>query len=98
VGLEWTQPLTEMNTSNMFLGVKGGRHARKADNLTAIYEAIVWKMWEPQHLTTQWASTACYRDTFTLLFTACVYTLHSTRQLDKLSVLVLKLSQLKKSA
>jgi hypothetical protein len=24
-------------------------------------------MWEPQHLTTLWASTACYRDSFTLL-------------------------------
>jgi hypothetical protein len=24
-------------------------------------------MWDPQHLSTLWASTACYRDTFTLL-------------------------------
>jgi hypothetical protein len=24
-------------------------------------------MWEPQHLTTLWASTACYRDSFTFL-------------------------------
>jgi hypothetical protein len=23
-------------------------------------------MWEPQHLTTLWASTACYRDSFIL--------------------------------
>jgi hypothetical protein len=25
-------------------------------------------MWDPQHLTTLWASTACYGDSFTLLF------------------------------
>jgi hypothetical protein len=25
-------------------------------------------MWEPQHLTALWASSACYRDTFTLLY------------------------------
>jgi hypothetical protein len=25
--------------------------ARKADNLTAIYEAIVWTMWDPRRLT-----------------------------------------------
>jgi hypothetical protein len=25
-------------------------------------------MWEPQHLTTPWASTACYRDTFNFIF------------------------------
>jgi hypothetical protein len=34
-----TQTLTEMSTG-IFLGVKG-RPARKADNLTAIYESIV---------------------------------------------------------
>jgi hypothetical protein len=36
--------------------------ARKADNLTAICEPIVKKMWEPRRLATIWASTACYRD------------------------------------
>jgi hypothetical protein len=41
--------------------------ARRGDNLTAIYELIVYKMWEPQHLTTLWGFMACYRDTFTLL-------------------------------
>jgi hypothetical protein len=61
-----TQPLIEMNTRNI-LGGKG-RPARKADILTAIYEPIVWIMWEPQHLTILWASTACSRDTFTLFF------------------------------
>jgi hypothetical protein len=37
----------------------------RADNLTAICELIVSKMWEPQRLSTLWASTACYRDSFT---------------------------------
>jgi hypothetical protein len=68
-----TQPLTEMSTRNIPGG--DGRPARKADNLTAICEPIVYKMWEPQHLTTLWVSTAHYRDTFTfsldILNTAC---------------------------
>jgi hypothetical protein len=33
--------------------------------LTAIFEPIVWKMWEPRRLTTLWASTTCYRENFT---------------------------------
>jgi hypothetical protein len=40
---------------------------RKADNFTAICEPIVWKMWESRRLTILWASTACYRDSFTFL-------------------------------
>jgi hypothetical protein len=55
-----TQPLTEMNTRNRFGGK--GRPARKADNLTAICELTVYKLWEPRRLTTLWASTACYKD------------------------------------
>jgi hypothetical protein len=61
-----TQPLTEMSTRNI-LGGKG-RPARRADNLAAIYVPIVYKMWEPQNLTTLWAPAACYRDSFTLLY------------------------------
>jgi hypothetical protein len=38
---------------------------RKADNLTAICEPTVYKMWEPRRLTTLLASTSCYRDSFT---------------------------------
>jgi hypothetical protein len=38
-GLWSTQPLTEMSTRNI-LGGKG-RPARKADNLTAIFEPVV---------------------------------------------------------
>jgi hypothetical protein len=45
----------------------GGRPARKADNLTAICEPIVYKMWEPRRPTNLWASTACYRESFTFL-------------------------------
>jgi hypothetical protein len=39
--------------------------ARKADNLTAIREPIVYKMWEPLRLTTLWGFTASYRYSFT---------------------------------
>jgi hypothetical protein len=61
-----TQPLTEMSTRNL----PGGkwRPARKADNLTAICEPTVWKMWEPRRLTILWASTTCYRDSFTFIY------------------------------
>jgi hypothetical protein len=34
-------------------------------NLTAIYEPIVKKIWEPRRLTTLWAFMACYRDSYT---------------------------------
>jgi hypothetical protein len=61
-----TQPLTEMSTRNLPVGK--GRQAREAENLTAIRKQIVWKMWEPRRLTTLWASTACYRDSFTFFF------------------------------
>jgi hypothetical protein len=40
-----TQPLIEMNTRNLPGGK--GRPACKNDNLTAICEPIVYKMWEP---------------------------------------------------
>jgi hypothetical protein len=39
MALGFTQPLTEMSTRNLPAGK--GRQARKADNLTAIYESIV---------------------------------------------------------
>jgi hypothetical protein len=53
-----TQLLTEMSTRNLPGGK--GRQVRGADNLTAICEPIVYKMWEPRHLTILWAFTACY--------------------------------------
>jgi hypothetical protein len=51
----------------------GGKkwRAHMVDNLAAICELIVWKMWEPQSLTTLRASTACTGITLpgtTLLF------------------------------
>jgi hypothetical protein len=61
-----TQPLTEMSTRNL-PGDKG-RPARKAENLAAICEPIVWKMWEPRCLTTLWAFTAFYRDSFIFIY------------------------------
>jgi hypothetical protein len=61
-----TQPLTEMSTRNLPGGK--GRPADRADNLTAVSEPIVLdKTWKPQHLKTQWAFTAWYRDSFTVL-------------------------------
>jgi hypothetical protein len=65
-----TQPLTEMSARNLPGG--NGRPARKADNLTAICEQIVWILWDPQRLTTPWASTAWYRDSFTFLPFTCL--------------------------
>jgi hypothetical protein len=55
--------LTEMSTRKL----PGSKTlpTRKAHNLTAICERIVQKMWEPRRLTTLWASTACYRGSFT---------------------------------
>jgi hypothetical protein len=60
-----SQPLTEMNTRNLPGGK--GQSAHKADNLTAICEPIVLKMWKPRRLTTLWTFTVCYKDSFTLL-------------------------------
>jgi hypothetical protein len=59
-----TRPLTEMSTRKIPGGGKGWP-ARKADNLTAICEPIVYKIWEPRRLTTLWAFTACYRESST---------------------------------
>jgi hypothetical protein len=52
-----TQSLTEMSTRNLPGGKK--RPARRADNLTAICEPNVCKLWEPQPLATLRATTAC---------------------------------------
>jgi hypothetical protein len=57
------QPLTEMSARNLPGGK--GHPARKADNLTSIFEPIVYKIWEARRLTALWVFTACYRDSFT---------------------------------
>jgi hypothetical protein len=62
------QPLTEMSPRNLPEGK--GRPALKADNLTAICEPLVLKMWEPRRLTTLWASKDCCRPSFT--FYKCI--------------------------
>jgi hypothetical protein len=72
MAMKSTQPLTEMNTRKPPWGK--GRPARKADNLTAICEPIVYKMRNPQRLTTAWASTACLQDRFTFCTFAYVFT------------------------
>jgi hypothetical protein len=66
MALTLTQPLTEISTRS-FPGGKAPP-ARKADNFIAICEPIVWIMWDPQHLTLLWASTAFYGKSFTLFF------------------------------
>jgi hypothetical protein len=58
--LRSTQSLTEMSTRN--LSVDKGQPMLKADNLTAICEPIIYKMWEPRRLTTLWVCRACNRD------------------------------------
>jgi hypothetical protein len=62
-----TKSLIEMSNRNLPEGKV--RPASKADNITAVCKPIVYRMWEPQRLTTLWDSTAFYRDgfTFTLL-------------------------------
>jgi hypothetical protein len=58
------QPLREMRTRNRREGK--GPPARRADNLTAICEPIVYTMWEPRCLTSLCVSTAYYKDSFTV--------------------------------
>jgi hypothetical protein len=58
-----TELITEMIARNL-PGSKG-RQGLKADNLAAICEPIVYKVWEPRRFRTLWISTACYRDKFT---------------------------------
>jgi hypothetical protein len=65
MAMKFTQPLTEMSTSN-FLGGKA-RPAHKAD-LTATRKHIFYKMWEHQRFTTLWSSMAFYKDRFTGLY------------------------------
>jgi hypothetical protein len=52
-----------MSTRNLSGGK--GRPACKVDNLIAICEPVVEKMWESRRLATLWASVACYRDSLT---------------------------------
>jgi hypothetical protein len=73
-----TKPLKE--TSNRNLPGGKARTARKADNLTVMYEQIVYKTWDPRRLTTLRAFTACYRDSFTVY---CRYQVTVLRKIFK---------------
>jgi hypothetical protein len=57
MGLESTQPLTEMSTRN--LPERKKLPARRADNLAATCEPTVYKMWDLRRLATLRAFTAC---------------------------------------
>jgi hypothetical protein len=63
LGSTHNQSLTEISTRDLPAGK--WRPALKVYNLNAICELIVLKMWEPLRLIPLWASTACYRDSFT---------------------------------
>jgi hypothetical protein len=52
VALGWTQPLTEISTRNLPGGK--GRPVHKPDNLTFICYLIVYKIWDPWHITKLW--------------------------------------------
>jgi hypothetical protein len=58
--MELTQPLREMSTKKL----PGGK-GWPGDNLAAICEPIVYKMWQPRSLRALWACTACCSDSFT---------------------------------
>jgi hypothetical protein len=45
MALMLTQPVKEMSTRNL-LGVKGSQPERNANNLTAIRELTLWKIWK----------------------------------------------------
>jgi hypothetical protein len=53
------------------------RPVREAD-LTTICKPTVTTMWDPQYLTTLWASTASYGDSFTCLYVDDVRTSQGT--------------------
>jgi hypothetical protein len=52
---------------NMLLGSRA-RPVREPDNLTAICKPTVYKIWEPKYLSTLYALTICYWDSFTFLY------------------------------
>jgi hypothetical protein len=60
-----TKPLTEISTRNL-PGVKGGRRVRLTTPSPSV-RRLCSKIWERRRLTNLWASTACYRDSFTVL-------------------------------
>jgi hypothetical protein len=63
MALGLTHPLTVISTRNLPLGKE--RPERKTNNLIPICKPIVYKMWRRRRLTTLWALTACYKNSFT---------------------------------
>jgi hypothetical protein len=61
----WVDSVSSRNDYQESLWGRNDRPTRKGDNLTALCEPIVQKMWEPRRLRNLWTSTACYRDSFT---------------------------------
>jgi hypothetical protein len=62
----WVQLSLVIEMTTRILPGGKGWPGHKADNLTAICELIVYKIWDPRHFTTLWACTASYRNSFTL--------------------------------
>jgi hypothetical protein len=62
MALGFTQTPREMSIRHLPGG--NAQPERKADNLTAICQPIVERMWESRRLTIPWDFTACYRGTF----------------------------------
>jgi hypothetical protein len=60
-----TEPLTEMSTRNICVGIKGGRRVRLT-NLSPSVSRLFRKMWESRRLTILKASTTCTRITLPL--------------------------------
>jgi hypothetical protein len=51
----------------MFVGSRA-RPVSETDNLTVIYEPIVYTMWHPRHFKSYGPPTACCGDNFILVF------------------------------
>jgi hypothetical protein len=66
MALRSTQPLIEMITRKLPGGLKNGGRVRLT-TLPPSMSRLFRKMWKPRCLTTLWASTACYTDSFTFL-------------------------------
>jgi hypothetical protein len=87
------QPLTEISTMNLPWGggVKGGRRVRLSTSVSSVSRFSI-KMWEPRRLIALWASTACYRVSFTFNLAFMHYShaayINNTSKLKKIILLI----------